>query len=135
MKHIGHDPCFLPVDPAPKFAPMVVAFSLFILAVIQQSMKAEAIESDFQDMSVRTANLFFLGHQDDEKARHIAAGMKAFQSLVHADFQTMKEWRDTLKQLIPIFVLQWSADDEEQKKTDFGPLFAKGLFPLVESVE
>ena len=41
IKNIGRNAAFLPYDPVPKYAPMVVAFSLFVLAGLQGQLKVK----------------------------------------------------------------------------------------------
>ncbi|MGH8755619.1 MAG: hypothetical protein ACREU0_07330 [Burkholderiales bacterium] len=49
---------FLPYEPVPKFAPMVVAFSLFVLAGIKVSSKPRVLSSHFQKLLQRLPTCF-----------------------------------------------------------------------------
>lgn len=135
MKNIGRDPAFLPYTPVPTHAPMVVAYSLFVLAGVRGQLQAEGIELDFREMAVDTANLFFMAHPDAERAKNAMEGIKAFQSVTKADVDNVKVWHDNLMQLIPMYVLQWTTENQELKKHDFIPLFGSMLSSLLKTVE
>jgi len=134
-KRIGHKATFLPYDPVPNYAQMVVAFSLFVLIGIQGQLKAEGIELDFSKLAARTGNLFFLFHPDEDKLKHINEGIEAFRAVAQSDAGNVKDWHDNLMQLIPIYVLQWTTDDQEFKDLDCIHLFGSMLSSLLAALE
>jgi hypothetical protein len=135
MKNTGHDAAFLPSTPVPKYAPMVVAYSLFLLTGIQGQLQAEGVELNFREMAADTANLFFMTHPDEEGAKNAMEGIKAFQIVARGNGNNVKDWHDNLMQLIPMYVLQWTTENQELKKHDFVPLFGSLLSSLLKAVE
>ena len=131
----GRNPAFLPYESVPKYAPMVVAFSLFILAGIHGQLKAEGIDIHFPETAASTANLFFLAHPDDERVAHASRGIAAFQAIAKQDAENVRTWHDNLMKIVPMYVLQWSTDKEEIKKLDFNSLFGSMLASLLKAVE
>jgi hypothetical protein len=134
-KSQGRNPAFLPYETVPKYAPMVVAFSLFILAGIDGHLKAEGLDIRFPETAASTANLFFLGHPSDERVAHASRGIAAFQAIGKQDAENVRAWHDNLMKIVPIYVLQWSSDKEEMRKLDFNSLFGSMLAGLLKAVE
>jgi hypothetical protein len=127
--------CFLPYEPVPSYAPMVVAFSLFVLAGIEGHLKAEGVAIAFPEVAASTANLFFLSHPDDERVPNVKRGITAFQSVAKADVENVRSWHDNLMKVVPMYVLQWNTQNAELKKIEFIPLFGGMLAGLLRAVE
>ena len=122
----------MPFDAIPKHAPMVTAFSLFVLAGIHGQLNAEGVALDFSEASVGTALLFSLGHSDEKRLKQANQSIAAFRSVVQASGSNVKEWRDNCMTLVPMYVLQWTTTDEKLKNRDFTPLFASMLSSLLK---
>lgn len=134
-KSQGRNACFLPFEPVPSYAPMVVAFSLFVLAGIEGHLKAEGVAIAFPEVAASTANLFFLSHPDDERVPSVKRGIAAFQSVATADVENVRSWHDNLMKVVPMYVLQWNTDNAELKKIEFILLFGGMLAGLLRAVE
>lgn len=134
-KSQGRNPAFLPHEPVPTYAPMVVAFSLFVLAGIQGQLKAEGVELAFQEIAASTANLFYLAHPDDERISNASRGIAAFRSIAKADAENVRTWHDNLMKIVPMYVLQWNTDNKELKQLDCMSLFGSMLASLLKAVE
>ena len=136
MKSIGRDRTFMPYDPVPKDALMVVAFSLFVLVGIHGKLKAEGFQLDFTKLALDTACLFFMYHPVQERVKNVMEAQKIFKDVAaKADAGNVREWHDNLMQLIPMYVLQWTTESAELKKLDFIPLFGSMLSGLLKAVE
>lgn len=136
MESIARGLVFMPYEPPPKEAPMVVAFSLSILVGIYGQLEAEGIKIDFREATMDTANLFYLCHPDHERAQYAMEGIKVFQALAEqTDRDNVKKWHDNLMELIPIYVLQWTTENAELKKLDHIPLFGSMLSTLLKAVQ
>lgn len=131
-KVLGQSVVFMPFDAIPKHAPMVTAFSLFVLAGIHGQLNAEGVALDFSEASVGTALLFSLGHSDEKRLKQANQSIAAFRSVVQASGSNVKEWRDNCMTLVPMYVLQWTTTDEKLKNRDFTPLFASMLSSLLK---
>lgn len=131
----GRNAAFLPYEPVASYAPMVVAFSLFVLAGIEGHLKAEGVLIAFPEVAASTANLFFLSHPDDERVHNTKRGIAAFQSVAKADVPNVRSWHDNLMKVVPMYVLQWETENPELKKLEFGPLFGGMLAGLIRAVE
>ena len=134
-KSQGRNACFLPYEPVPPYAPMVVAFSLFVLAGIQGHLKAEGVAIDFPEVAASTANLFYLSHPDDERVSNVKRGVAAFQSVAKADVENVRSWHDNLMKAVQMYVLQWNSSNDELKRIEFIPLFGDMLASLLRAVE
>lgn len=131
----GRNAAFLPYEPMPSYAPMVVAFSLFVLAGIEGHLKAEGVVIGFPEVAASTANLFFLSHPDDERLHNTKRGIAAFQSVAKAEAANVRSWHDNLMKVVPMYVLQWETDNAELRKIEFGPLFGGMLAGLIRAIE
>jgi hypothetical protein len=139
MKNIGRDPTFCDTlllnNPMPKDAPLVVAFSLFVLTGLHYQLQAEGIELEFHDLAVETACLFFMFHSDEDRVKYVMQGIQAFHTVAQSGAQNVRDWHDNLMQLIPIYVMQWTTKDEKFKKVECIPLFGGLLTSLLSTVE
>jgi hypothetical protein len=114
---------------------MAVAFSLFVLAGVQGQLKAEGVDLDFREVAARTANLFFVFHPDEDRAKSAMEGIKMFQAVAQTHAENVKEWQDSLMRLIPMYILQWTTENAEMRKLDFIPLFGTMLSSLLKAIE
>lgn len=128
-------PVFFPHEPLPKYAPMVVAFGLFVAVSICSHLKAERIELELEKVASRTAGLFFVNHPDDERIEHAKRGIAAFQTIAESDASNVQEWQETLSKLVPMYLLQWTMSKDELKKIDFIKPFASQLASLLKVIE
>jgi hypothetical protein len=136
MESIGRELCFMPYNPPPKDAPMVVAFSLMILAGIYGQLEADGIKIDFREATMDTANLFYLFRPDNERAQYAIEGIQMFQALAEqTDRDNIRKWNASLMELIPVYVLQWTTDNDELKKFDHISLFGSMLSGLLKAVQ
>lgn len=135
LKALGRPEAFFPNEPIPKYAPMVVAFSLFVLESICAHLKAESIELDFPKLVAETAGLFFVMHPDAERIENANRGISAFQSVVQVDARNVKEWHDTFFKIVPVYLLQWTTTKQDLKQIDFNELFADKLAGLIKAIE
>lgn len=126
---------FLPLQPVPADAPLVVAFALMVLAELHHQLKADGLELDFRDLAARTASLFFMAHPDEERARHALSGIEAFRSIATADHQNAREWRESLTKLVAPYVHQWTTRSRELREVDCAPLFGRLLDSLLRAAE
>jgi hypothetical protein len=136
IKNIGREAVFR--NPVPSYAPMVVAYSLCLLAGIKFELQAEGIEVGWRDMAIITTGVFFfMGHTEEERVKNVTEGIKMFQFVAPATtiHNNWKDWRDSLMQLIPIYVLQWTTEKQDLKQRDFVPLFGSMLSSLLKTVE
>jgi hypothetical protein len=131
----GRNASFLPFEPVPSHAPMVVAFSLFVLAGIEGHLKAEGVVIGFPEVAASTANLFFLSHPDDERVHNAKRGIAAFQSVAKVDVANVRSWQDNLMKVVPMYVLQWETQNRELKKIEFGPLFGNMIAGLIRAID
>lgn len=135
LKALGRPEAFFPYEPVPKYAPMVVAFSLFVLESMCAHLKAEGIELDFPKLAAETAGLFFVSHPDAERIENAKRGISAFQSVVQVDATNVKEWHDTFFKIVPMYLLQWTTTKQDLKQIDFNELFAGKLAGLLKAIE
>lgn len=131
LESINKPSAFMPKSDTPKYAPLVVAYSLLILSNIHEHLLAEGIKLNIKETAVDTASLFFLYHTEKEKSENIIKGIKTFQALVNEDSANVIDWRDSIKKLIPLYVHQWTTKDTELKNHDFIPLFGSMLSTLL----
>lgn len=131
----GHNAVFLPGEPLPKYAPMVVAFSLFVLAGIQGQLKAEGIEFAFRDAAAETAKLFYLALPDDERVTNASHGIDVFRAIAQSNSANVRNWHDSLMKIIPIYVLQWTTQNGELKQVDCLALFGGMFSGLLKAVD
>ncbi|MEX2257148.1 MAG: hypothetical protein WD672_00440 [Woeseia sp.] len=135
LKRSGHEAAFLPLEPIPKHASMVVAFSLMVLANIRAQLTVEGIQLDFSSVATRTASLFFLTHPDDVRIEYATRGIAAFRSVAQADAPNVKEWRDHLGQLVLAYVFEWTDSAKQPEQVDFPAIFGGLLAGFLKAVE
>lgn len=134
-QNIGFDASFLPSQQIPKDAPIIIAFSIFLLSGIQDPLEAEGINLDFRELIADLATLFFMFHPDEERAKNALNGIETFQFIVNADDDKVKKWNQDLIKLLDIYILQWTSDKKEMKEIDCIPLFGGLLSALLKSIE
>jgi hypothetical protein len=135
LKALGRPDAFFPYEPVPNYAPMVVAFSLFVLESTCAHLKAEKVDLDFPTVAAQTAGLFFVSHPEAERIENAKRGIGAFQSVAQIDVPHVKEWRDTFFKIVPMYVLQWTTTKQDLKAIDFNELFASKLAGLLKAIE
>ncbi|MGH9875973.1 MAG: hypothetical protein ACRD9S_26265, partial [Pyrinomonadaceae bacterium] len=101
----------------------------------QGQLKAEGIELAFPEIAAETANLFYLAHPDDERIANAGRGIAAFRSVAKAEYDNVRSWHDSLMKIVPMYVLQWTIDNNELKRLDCMPLFGGMLSSLLKAVE
>jgi len=126
---------FFPNEPVPKYAPMVVAFSLFVLESIYAHLSAEDVHFDFPKTAAETAGLFFIDHHVDERNKYAKQGLAAFESIRQVDLVNVKEWRDTFFKMVPVYLLQRTTTKQDLRQIDFGVQFASKLSALFKAGE
>jgi hypothetical protein len=134
-KNIALSAAFLPYQQTPKQAPLIIAFSLFLLSGIEGPLKAEGIILDSRELTADLATLFFMFHSDEERAKNALNGIETFQYIVKSDDEKVKEWHEDLIKLLDIYVLQWTSDKKEMKEIDCVPLFGGLLSGLLKALE
>lgn len=134
MDKIGRSAIFMPYNPMPKDGPLVVTFSLFVLLSIQNQLEAEGINTEFKNMSARTADLFFLAYDDDNRVNNIKTCFKTFQKVAQSISSGGEEWHDNLMKLIPLHIMQQNSDDSKLEDLDTTSLIGKMLELLLKTV-
>jgi len=129
------NPIFLPYEPVPKYAPLVVAFSLFILAGIYGHLKDEGIDIPFLETAASAAALFYLAHPDDERVANAHRGVQTFQAITRQGTENIQTWCENLMKCIPMYVLQWTSDSPKIKELDFDSLFGRMLGSMLKTVQ
>lgn len=135
MDNIDHEKVFLPYTPLPKYAGLAVAYSIFLLVGIHGELEAEGIKTDSKEMMIDIANLHYMSHPDKERAENAMDGIHMFQFLVKSGGKNIEDWHDNLMKLIPLYVLQWTTEDQQLKQQDFIPLFGSMLNNLFSTME
>lgn len=134
-KSLGQNVAFLPSEPVPKEAPLVVAFALLVLAGVHGQLKSEGLQLPFAEIAAETANLFFLAHPDEERIENANRGIAAFRSFAQSDAANVRSWHDSLMKLVPMYISQWTTDNPELKKLDCIPLFGSMLQSLLKAAK
>lgn len=127
-------PMFFPNEPVPKYAPIVVAFGIFILQSIHAHAEAEGVHFDFQRAAAQTASLFFIDHPAEERVKCAKLGLEAFESVANVDLPNVQEWRDTFFKMVPLYLLQLAKGNQGGKRMDLDSLFAAKMENLLRSV-
>lgn len=134
-KRTGRSPVFLPGEPIPKYAPWLVAYTLFVLAEIRDQLREEQVELDFRVAAVDTASAFFMLHSQEERTANVLAGWEAFQHVAREGGDNLHAWTESLRKLLCVYVLQLTAEPPESEGHDLIGLFGGLLSSFLAAVE
>lgn len=118
---------FLPYEPVPKYASVVVAFSMHVSLGIHIRLKEDGVSIDAQEALGRTAMQFFTFHPHDEGREQFARAFTAFQETTANRHQLGNQWKEACVNLVLPYVLQWTTTDENHKTHDYPELFGSLL--------
>ena len=135
MKRVGREAVFLPHAAVPNYAPLMVAYTLFVLAEIRGHMHDEQIDFDFRGAAAQTANLFFVFHSDEARTKNVLEGLKAFDYVVGVGGDKLQTWAENLGKLVRVFVLQRTMEPKILEKHDLMALFGSMLSTFLAAAE
>jgi hypothetical protein len=69
----------------------------------------------------------------DERVQYANAGIDTFKQLTAVNYPKVAEWHDLLAQLIPMYVAQWTSQDQNVRNTDLSKAFAGLLRSLLKA--
>lgn len=116
---------FMPFKEAPKHVVLMIAFACLVSLFIKHQIDQEGIETEFDELAVRSAKTVFPFWEGKEMLPHILAGEKLFKEICSSDIENVIEWRSNLNKSTTYFILQWISEAEETKKVNFEELFGK----------
>jgi hypothetical protein len=131
-KLIGQSVVYLPDDPVPTNSSLVVAYSLSVAAILTSHLKNDGISCDFDRLATELAGQPFTVKATDERVQHAMAGINTFKQLASADYPKIIEWHGLLAKLIPMYVVQWTSQDQNVRNTDLSNAFAGLLRSLLK---
>lgn len=124
---IGLEANYLPGSELPKEAPIVVAFSLSILHLINEFLIGDEVTINLKPAVIDTAKMHYMFHDNQEASERAFEGVKLFQEIQGNNSKSVKDWREGMSKLVSLYVLQWTSDNAELKKLDCIHLFGKCL--------
>lgn len=127
---LGLMPCYLPGTPPSQQTHLLVAFSLLVLQYIRTHLSAEGIETNYSDMSMRTALMFSPFHSPDESAKLVFEAFGELKQAVKSSWDGADEWDNHMTKLVFAYVRAWPYDDElpaDQLKKGFAALLGQFL--------
>lgn len=130
-ENIGYSSSFFPTKETPKHAPLIVAFSLFLLSGLKAPLEAEGILLNLRELNIDLSILFFMFHPDEERAKNAKDGLDAFHYIVKSGDDKIKSWHENLIKLLDIYILQWTTENNKLKEVNCIPLFGSLLSGLL----
>lgn len=124
---IGLEANYRPGSEIPKEAPIVVAFSLCILNLINEFLLGDGITINLKLAAIDAAKMHFVFHDNQEASERAFEGVKQLQGIQANSSKAVNDWRDGMSKLVSLYVLQWTSDNAELKKLDCIHLFGKCL--------
>jgi hypothetical protein len=124
---IGLETSYLPGSELPKEAPMVVAFSLSILHLINEFLLGDEVTINLKPAVIDTAKLHYMFHDNQEASERAFEGVKLFQAIQGNNSKSVNDWWEGMSKLVSLYVLQWTSDNADLKKLDCIHLFGKCL--------
>jgi len=118
---------YRPGSEIPEEAPVVVAFSLSILHLINEFLSGDEVTIDLKLAVIDTAKMHYLFHDNQEASERAFEGVKLFQEIQGNHSKAVKDWWQGMSKLVSLYVLQWTSDNAELKKLDCIHLFGKCL--------
>ncbi len=123
-KAIGQPVFYLPDDPVPSNSSIVVAYSQHVAAILTGHLKDDGIKCDFNRIGLELAYQPFMVKPIDEIVQYSNAGINTFKQLTAVNYPKVVEWHDLLAQLILMYVVQWTSQDQNVRNTDLSNAFA-----------
>jgi hypothetical protein len=130
-KAIGIEPNFLPGSEIRKEAPVVVAFSVCLLHLINEFLLGDGVAINLKLAAIDTAKMHYMFHENQDASERAFEGVKLFQEIQANNSKAVNDWRDGMSKLVSMYVLQWTSENVEFKKLDCIPLFGKCLMLLI----
>jgi hypothetical protein len=124
---IGLEAGYLPGSKIPKEAPIVVAFSLSILHLINEFLLGDEVTINLKPAVIDTAKMHYMLHDNQEASERAFEGVKLFQEIQGNNSKSVKDWWEGMSKLVSLYVLQWTSDNADLKKLDCIHLFGKCL--------
>lgn len=132
-KAIGQPVVYLPDDPVPNNSSLVVAYSQHVAAILTGHLRDDGIKCDFNRIGLELAYQPFMVKPMDERVQYANAGINTFKQLTAVNYPKVVEWSDLLAQLIPMYVVQWTSQDQNVRNTDLSNAFAGLLRSLLKA--
>ena len=123
-KAIGQSVVYLPDNPVPRNSSLIVAYSLSVAAILTSHLKVDGINCDFDRLTSELAGQPFMVKSIDERVQYAIAGINTFKQLASSDYAKVIEWHGLLAKLIPMYVVQWTSQDQNMRNTDLSKAFA-----------
>jgi hypothetical protein len=128
---IGLNTNYQPGSEIPKEAPIVVAFSLCILNLINEFLLGDGVTINLKEAVIDAAKLHYMFHNNQVASELAFEGVKLFQWIQKNSSKAVSDWREGMSKLVSMYVLQWTSESADLKKLDCINLFAKCLKMLI----
>jgi hypothetical protein len=132
-KAIGQPVVYLQDDPVPNNFSLVVAYSLYVAAILTGHLKADGISCDFDRLATELAGQPFTVKSVDERVQYAITGINTFKHLTSVKHPKVIEWHGLLAKLIPAYVMQWTSQDRNMRDMEVSAAFAGLLRSLLKA--
>lgn len=127
---------YLPAEPLPKEAPMVMAFGFFLIMGMVNPLAAEGYKFEFPKACAQLSSAMLLMYTDEERIKAHKAAVAIFQNVAGArDRPNVKGWIDNTTQLVMYYVEQFTSPVPKIKEMTYLPLFGSQLKVLLSTQE
>ena len=133
VEHNNLSAVFPPNKSVPKYSSKVLAFSLLIISGINFGLKEEGIDLNFREVAISATKLFFMLHLAEDITQYLNKGFQEFYTITQSNDLNYTEWHNHISELIPIYVCQWTSDNEELRNTDLIPAFGFLISSLLKA--
>lgn len=131
--HANDVQVFFPYEPVPNHAPLIVAFTGYVLNAINQNLKSEGYELDASRMFTVAAGGLFTAHAVEDKVKEVQRGANAFKAMARSDHPKARDWAENLSKLVSMYLMQETSTQLEFKKIDFPRLFGQLMNSLLKA--
>jgi hypothetical protein len=122
---------FLPGDPLPSNANLVVTFAFFVMLNIVGQVRKEGHNDTDNTLFPQLVDLLFLMGSAEEKLNIYKLSHPTFDQVLRSDLPNDRKWRESLSQLVFLYLI----GDEKLKQCGFPSLFGFMLKSLLSTAE
>jgi hypothetical protein len=127
----------LPGQPLPSDIGLTVAFAFIAIVGMINPLRAEGYDFDFQKACMTLVRAMLLWHSVEEQEQAYRQGSDVFRQVMLAvpEKKNVRQWLDSYNDLVLLYLIQWTSDDQNVKKPDFPTLFGSLFKALIASAD
>jgi hypothetical protein len=131
-KSIGKKDVYLPGFDVPPEAPFVVGFSACVLDLMNKYLIADEVKIDFHNAIIDVCKLHYMFHENLEASERSLEGLRVYER-IRDDRSSpgINSWRDAMSELVYMYVMQWTSENEQFKNYNYSKNFGKALQMLI----